>query len=148
MTVPVARDILYVTLLCLLGAVAIIDYRRLIIPDLLTVAIACLSLPYIYLSDRNPAACLAAALLAGSIGWSLRWYFRQRLAVTGLGRGDIKLMAALGLWVGLDRLSVFFMASGLAGLVTALLWRYLGRGRFFPFGPALSAGAGLTLLTI
>jgi prepilin signal peptidase PulO-like enzyme (type II secretory pathway) len=131
----------------LLLAVAIIDYRRLVIPDLLTAAVAFLSLPYAYLTGRNPLVAFEGGLLAGAIGCGLRWYFQRRLGSPALGRGDIKLMAALGLWVGLEGLSLFFIATGLAGLVTALWWRRLGRGRLFPFAPALSAGGCLTLLT-
>jgi prepilin signal peptidase PulO-like enzyme (type II secretory pathway) len=38
------------------------------------------------------------------------------------------------------------LISGLAGLAFATLWRASGKGRLFPFGPALCIGLIATLL--
>jgi leader peptidase (prepilin peptidase)/N-methyltransferase len=130
----------------LLLAVVLTDWRQMRIPDVLTAMIALLSLPYLYCSGQNPWLALEGAVLAGTIAWALRRYFQGRLGQPALGRGDIKLMAALGLWVGIGGLPLFFISAGLAGVLTALLWRRLGRGRFFPFAPALVAGCCLTLI--
>ena len=117
---------------CLLGwtmlAIAVVDARRFIIPDVL-------SLPAI------PAGLLASGrllepsvaeivridhvigMLAGGLGlWLVRAaYFRVRQR-EGLGLGDVKLAAVAGAWVGWQSLSeVILLAAALAlSLVIAL----------------------------
>jgi leader peptidase (prepilin peptidase)/N-methyltransferase len=117
---------------CLLGwtmlAIAVVDARRFIIPDIL-------SLPAI------PAGLVASGrllepsmsdlvrvdhvigMLAGGLGfWLVRaLYFRVRQR-EGLGLGDVKLAAAGGAWTGWQSLSdVILLAAALAlGLVVAL----------------------------
>jgi leader peptidase (prepilin peptidase) / N-methyltransferase len=117
---------------CLLGwtmlAIAVVDARRFIIPDVL-------SLPAI------PAGLLASGrllepsvaeivridhvlgMLAGGLGlWLVRAaYFRMRQR-EGLGLGDVKLAAVAGAWIGWQSLSdVILLAAALAlSLVIAL----------------------------
>jgi leader peptidase (prepilin peptidase) / N-methyltransferase len=117
---------------CLLGwamlAIAVVDARRFIIPDVL-------SLPAI------PAGLLASGrllepsvaeivridhvigMLAGGLGlWLVRAaYFRVRQR-EGLGLGDVKLAAVAGAWIGWQSLSdVILLAAALAlSLVIAL----------------------------
>ena len=54
-----------------------------------------------------------------------------------VGFGDIKLMAALGAWVGTSFLPFGFVIASFAGLFIALT---VPKGAPFPFGPALAAG--------
>ena len=131
----------------LLLAIAWIDYRRMVIPWQLPAAIALLALPYLYSSGLDFRPALTGGALAGSIGYGLRRYFQWRLGQPALGRGDIRLLAALGLWVGIDGLSLFLLVAGCAGLGTALVWRLRRQGRYFPFGPALGVGGLFSLLS-
>ena len=134
---------------CLLGwamlAIAVVDARRFIIPDVL-------SLPTI------PAGLLASGrllepsadglvridhvigMLAGGLGlWLVRAaYFRVRRR-EGLGLGDVKLAAAGGAWIGWQSLSdAILLAAALAlSLVIALALvrgRELSAAAKIPFG--------------
>jgi leader peptidase (prepilin peptidase) / N-methyltransferase len=74
------------------------------------------------------------------------------IAPAGLGMGDVKLAALLGLvlgWLGWDAvlLGLFlgFVLQAVAGLVL-LASRKAGRGTELPFGPALLVGALVTAL--
>lgn len=62
----------------------------------------------------------------------------------GMGGGDIKFMAALGIWFGwkLTLLVLFlsFIAGGLGGLLVLVLG-LKGRKDFIPFGPFIALGA-------
>ena len=69
------------------------------------------------------------------------------LAILGrgaLGGGDVKMMAALGLWFGVNGIittaSVGFIIGGIAAIVM-LLFKVHGRKDFFAFGPFLIIGA-------
>ena len=69
------------------------------------------------------------------------------LAILGrgaLGGGDVKMMAVLGLWLGVNGIitaaSVGFIIGGIAAIVM-LLFKVHGRKDFFAFGPFLIIGA-------
>lgn len=62
-----------------------------------------------------------------------------------MGGGDIKLLALLGLYVGPDGGLLLVIAACAAGLAFAGLSR-VGRGKEFPFGPAIALAAWPTLL--
>jgi prepilin peptidase CpaA len=53
-------------------------------------------------------AGLAGMLIAGGIFFLL-------FLLGGMGGGDVKLMAAVGAWVGFDQVGIFLMVSALAG---------------------------------
>ena len=63
-----------------------------------------------------------------------------------LGFGDVKLFAVCGLWCGLSFLPVMLILSGVAGMVFSVVWKSLGRGEVFPFGPALILSLYVILL--
>ncbi len=67
----------------------------------------------------------------------------------GMGGGDIKLAAALGLWLGwkLNLLALFlaFLFGGI-GSGTLLALKIKGRKDPIPFGPFISAGAFISML--
>jgi leader peptidase (prepilin peptidase)/N-methyltransferase len=56
---------------------------------------------------------------------------------SALGFGDVKFFMVAGLGLGLSGLPYYLIISGGAGITIALLWKYLDKGRIFPFGPAL-----------
>ncbi len=67
----------------------------------------------------------------------------------GMGDGDIKFAAALGLWLGwkLTLLALFlaFIFGGVVGIIVLLL-KKKGRKDFIPFGPFLALGAFISML--
>jgi leader peptidase (prepilin peptidase) / N-methyltransferase len=133
------------TLLCALSAaLAWIDIRKGIIPDWMNVAIAVLGMSKALLWGGAPAA-LDAALRGIAIGiviWLLRrLYFRAR-GVQGLGLGDVKFLAAAGIWVGIAGLPTLLLIATLTALgsigVLLLSGRALTTRTSLPFGPFLA----------
>lgn len=114
------------------------DLEHYIISDEVQIAIGTLAVADIFVTAKDWQSHLIAALLAGGLALGLRVGFRALRKKEGLGLGDVKLFAVAGLWLGLDALPVFILMSGLIGIVSALIWRLLGRGEYFPFGPALA----------
>lgn len=86
---------------------------------------------------------MADSVSGGMTFWLLalgvRWLVGRRLGREALGLGDVKLMAAAGLWLGPFGLPPFLVMSGLTGIVQVLLLRARRRdiGDGVPFGPAL-----------
>lgn len=117
----------------------LIDYRFQFIFDDSLVPLVVLGLaatPYLPFSiwQRLAAAAGAFVVLAA-------------LAILGrgaLGGGDVKMMAALGLWFGVNGIittaSVGFIIGGIAAVIM-LLFKVHGRKDFFAFGPFLIIGA-------
>jgi leader peptidase (prepilin peptidase)/N-methyltransferase len=139
-------------LLCLLGAVlAWIDIRHGIIPDWLNLTIAGLGLSKVVIIG-GPAAGLEAACEGAAIGavfWLLRRLYFAFREVQGLGLGDVKFLAAAGIWSGVEGLPVLMLVAALTALAYAGLMQLTGRpltGRSsMSFGPFLAIGLLFTL---
>jgi len=89
------------------------------------------------LGQRTIVSAVAGALLGGGLLLVVRI-----LSHGGIGGGDVKLAAALGIWTGLSgilpALFVAFVLGSFWGIV--LLLRGCGRRAKLPFGPCLAIG--------
>ncbi len=124
--------------LALLGS-ALIDARTRRLPDLLTVLIALAGATLAWtwspfdLALGAVAAAIAFALLQG-----VRWAFRARRGHDGMGFGDVKLIAALCLWIG-PAMAWAVVGAGVVGLAAIAVLR--PRDGRMPFGPAIALSA-------
>jgi leader peptidase (prepilin peptidase) / N-methyltransferase len=134
-------------LLCLLSAVlAWIDIRHGIIPDWLNWTIAGLGLSKVVMLD-GPLAGLEAACEGAAIGavfWLLRRLYFAFRKIQGLGLGDVKLLAAAGIWVGVAGLPMLVLVAALTALAAACVMQLAGRQltgqTSMSFGPFLAIG--------
>jgi leader peptidase (prepilin peptidase) / N-methyltransferase len=100
----------------------------------------------------DQALSLADAFLGAIAGSGLLWlvaegYFRLR-GREGMGLGDVKMMAAVGAFLGVKRTMMTVLAGSLLGSVIGILLISLtrkGRDYELPFGTFLGAGALLVL---
>jgi leader peptidase (prepilin peptidase)/N-methyltransferase len=127
------------------------DLRRGIIPNWVNLAIAVIGLARAVLLDGWAAALGAGCegVVIGAVVWLLRrLYFRFR-KFHGLGLGDVKLLAASGIWIGAAGVPVQLLIASLAALAAAgvmqLAGRTMTRQTSLPFGPFLALGLLLTL---
>ena len=134
-------------LLCLLSAIlAWIDIRHGIIPDWLNLTIAGLGLSKAVTIGGWPAgleaACEGAAI--GAVFWLLRRLYFAVREVQGLGLGDVKFLAAAGIWSGVEGLPMLMLVAALTGLACAGLMQLAGRQltgqTSLSFGPFLALG--------
>ncbi len=131
---------------------SLIDLRRRIIPDALTLALLVLGLAVAGWRDGMTGiglglteACLAYGLFGG-----LRALHARASGRIGLGLGDVKFIAAAAAWTGLSGLPVLILAASLSALAAvglmALAGRTVSRGTALPFGPFLALGLHAALL--
>ena len=139
------RAVLVAGLLALMPGIALIDLRHRIIPNRLTYP-ALLLFPTIILAAWavddavEPLKGLLGALLYGGV------LFVVAVISRGMGMGDVKLAAVIGLVLGSIGLRYVGVAAGSAivlGGIGGLVALAMGRGRksAIPFGPYLAAGA-------
>ncbi len=81
----------------------------------------------------------------------MRWFFFSLRKYQGLGLGDVKLLAASGIWIGIAGVPVQLLVASLSALTAAAILRLagcgVGRKTSLPFGPFLVLGL-LTALWI
>ncbi|MGL4767645.1 MAG: prepilin peptidase [Formosimonas sp.] len=135
----------YFVFLYLLWVLAWIDALHFLLPDVLTLLLLWLGLLFHaslqpqFLSDAVFAAAFAYGLLCAVYGL----YF----ALTGkhgLGFGDMKLLSAIGAWLGVVSVAhVLLLACALA--LVFVLWRRRYWQQRLPFGPFLAFAAAAVL---
>jgi prepilin peptidase CpaA len=111
--------LLLMGLAVLLSLAALIDVRERRIPNWLTAGVAALYPLYVLASPSPPAWLGAVAAAFAVFLFGLILFGRQLI-----GGGDVKLIAAMTLWAGLDHLALFALVTSLAGggLALASLW--------------------------
>jgi leader peptidase (prepilin peptidase)/N-methyltransferase len=122
------------------------DLRDGIIPDWLNLLVAATGVVrMVALAGWAPAvAALCEGVVIGAVVWLLRWlYFRWR-TFHGLGLGDVKLLAASAVWIGVSGAPMQLLIASITALAAAgvvrLSRRTMTRQTALPFGPFLALG--------
>lgn len=138
----VALGLVFVTVL---AAVALTDLERRIIPNKILLTGAVLAVAIAAVAD--PGSLPERAIAAGAAGGLL---FLAALAYPrGMGLGDVKLAATMGLFLGRDvapAILVALLAGALVGLTMIAREGVAARKRAIPFGPFLALGGVVGLL--
>ncbi len=144
--------VFFILLLLGCGWLTWTDIRFGIIPNWLNALIAVLGLARGLAMDGSSGA-LTGAVAGVVIGAALlllrQGYFAWR-GVQGLGLGDVKFLAAAGIWTGFADFPLLLLIATLAALVLAGILRLTGRAvtarTAIPFGPSLAIGLLATLV--
>ncbi len=127
----------FFALLCsLLLILTLIDFKYMILPNILVLIVFVLGILYMLLVKRQYLDSLFGILAGGG-------FFLLLFLVTrgNMGGGDIKLMAALGIWLGLKgtiMTTLFAFVIGALASVVVLAKNGGGRKTAVPFGPFIS----------
>ena len=140
-----AGQVTVLALALVLARLTAVDLAHLLLPNVYTLPLlaAGLVLPPL-LGWHGPSAGVLGAVVGGGV--ALGRALGLALLKGGqaeLGGGDIKLMAALGAWVGLFQLPI---ALAVACFLSLGLSFWQPRGAHIPFGPGLCLGLFATLL--
>ena len=125
-----------------LVALAAIDADTCLLPDAITLPLAWAGLlaASLGLSGTRLNDALWGAAAGYMFLWLVYWLFKWATGKEGMGRGDFKLLAALGAWLGWPALLSLVMIASFSGVVGGL-WLKL-RGQLadngqLAFGPFL-----------
>ena len=139
---------LYAVLLTFLAAGAIEDMARLRISNLTCFAIALLAIIAMFVVGPDwtlwqNGVVFAAILAVGTLAFGAGI----------IGGGDVKFLAAVGLWVSLKTaallLAAIFLAGGVIAILAMLFWQFRKtdssstRTRQIPYGTAIAVGAAM-----
>lgn len=131
-------------------ALSVADIRHFVLPDSLTISLLwiglmCAALQWTRISPSD-------AILGASAGYIFLWVMREAhymlRGIIGIGGGDLKLLAAIGAWVGIKSLFMTTALAAITGLVLIMIFSILPKrdGGYSPFGPALSIAGMMTIL--
>ncbi len=125
-------------------ALSLIDLATSLLPDSLTLQLLWAGLLVNSFLGNVALQDAVYGAVAGYLSlWFLYWGVKIVTGKEGMGYGDFKLLAALGVWVGWQMLPHLCILAALTGMVFALVSKRRNHmTKQIPFGPSL-ASAGL-----
>lgn len=137
-----------------LVALAGIDFKTQLLPDSITIPLLWLGL---IAGLFEVFVSLQQAVIGALVGYLSFWLIYQLFFLItrreGMGMGDLKLLAALGAWLGWEQLPIIILCSSVAGSIFGIIAHFLAdrsteenaQSTPFAFGPFLAI-AGLISL--
>ncbi|AFQ43027.1 prepilin peptidase [Desulfosporosinus meridiei] len=127
-------------------ALSLIDIDTLRLPDVLTLPLLVLGLLGAFLIPGNPTGweSLLSAMGTGGLFLLIALLYPQ-----GMGLGDVKLVAALGAFLGFPAIFLAVFLGSLIGAISGVYLLVTGQKCFrqqIPFGPYLALGSIIALL--
>lgn len=141
---PNLQGVAFVLLSWALLALSLIDWDHLLLPDIIVFPLLWAGL---IVNQYGLFTSSTDALWGAVVGYGGMWIMSKfALILTGtkgIGGGDLKLVAAIGAWAGLETLTyIIMLASVLGGLAHVLRLSFNTphsiRGAVIPFGPFLA----------
>jgi leader peptidase (prepilin peptidase) / N-methyltransferase len=132
---------------CMIGwtllTLACIDWRWMLLPDVLTLPLLLAGLMFTLLSQSDAVALHAAAAAAGYFGIrAIAWLYRLARGRDGMGGGDAKLFGAAGAWLGPGALPALLLLAAMLGIVVAgalaISGRRVSATTALPFGSCIA----------
>ncbi|HAN32794.1 MAG TPA: prepilin peptidase [Myxococcales bacterium] len=144
-------------------AIALIDADTFMIPDRLSLPLVPLGIVVAVLIGEHRGVSWQEASLASFVAGggllAVQWGYAAMTGREGLGTGDVKLLAALGAWLGLQTLPPLLLLASVQGLLFAFGTSFFGKTNLkeergleslrhlaLPFGPFLVLAGLQTLL--
>jgi leader peptidase (prepilin peptidase) / N-methyltransferase len=133
-----------------LVALTAIDLEHRLLPDAITLPgiilglLLSLALPQLSFWEAAAGVLAGAAVFSG-----VAWLYEKWAGRRGLGGGDVKLLAMIGAFLGIEALPMVILVSAGLGILTGMIlvwglppgrrdqWRTIS----LPYGPFLAAGA-------
>ncbi|WPL17147.1 Pectic enzymes secretion protein OutO [Thiorhodovibrio winogradskyi] len=131
-------------------ALALIDFDTQLLPDTITLPVLWLGLLLSLFGVFVDAETAIIGAIAGYLSlWSVFQLFRLLTGREGMGRGDFKLLALFGAWMGWQALPQIILLSALPGALIGIALIALGSQEQrapMPFGPYLAIAGWVSLL--
>jgi leader peptidase (prepilin peptidase)/N-methyltransferase len=139
-----------VVFVSLLIVCSVIDLRLMIIPDVISIPMILVS-PLIgwFHPSLDIKSSLIGVVVGGAVPYAIAWLYWVIRKQYGLGFGDVKLLAAIGGWLGYQAifptLFVGAMSGSVVGIGVLIFARRFSWKAHIPFGPFLAFGAVMFL---
>jgi leader peptidase (prepilin peptidase)/N-methyltransferase len=140
----------------MLIAASMIDLDHKLLPDDITLPLMWMGLLLALAGPSSSSTLpidLRSAVIGAATGYLSLWMVNKAYELVtrrqGMGNGDFKLLAALGAWMGWQKLLPIILLSAVAGSLVGVVMMILqGRDRRFqiPFGPFLAVAGWIALL--
>ncbi|EIC23207.1 prepilin peptidase [Thiorhodovibrio frisius] len=131
-------------------ALAVIDFDTQLLPDAITLPVLWGGLLLSLFGVFVDAETAIIGAIAGYLSlWSVFQLFRVLTGREGMGRGDFKLLALFGAWMGWQALPQIILLSAVPGALVGIALIALGRQKQrtpMPFGPYLAIAGWVSLL--
>ena len=134
----------YFAFCCILLALSLIDFDRFLLPDALTLPAIWIGL---FINAFELLIPAREAILGAACGWvvlaAINTVYKFISNRDGIGRGDWKLTAAIGAWLGLNGLLTAVLIAFLLGAIVGiflLIVSFRNHRAPVPFGPFLAIG--------
>lgn len=111
--------VMLIAAFAVLMALAVIDLRRGLLPDKLNAALAALGVSYHAVNGFGimpPVDMITGAAIGGGMLWAVRIAAHYCYRPESLGLGDVKLLAAAGIWLGPHSILMAIVLGALAGM--------------------------------
>ena len=143
-SMPITQTAYLLTSIYFLAMITVTDFEQYIIFDKILLPFALAGGIFTVMFENSPIEHLLASIIGGGIFFAL-----MMLTQGGIGGGDVKLVAALGLWLG-ESLSVVVLTAAILGGLSALILLATGfksRTDFFAYGPYFCIATAAYILT-
>jgi leader peptidase (prepilin peptidase)/N-methyltransferase len=135
-------------------ALALVDIDHKLLPDSITLPLlwAGLVIAAFPLGGKPLFTDLHSSVIGAVAGylslWTVYQLFKLVTGKEGMGYGDFKLLAAIGAWLGWQKLPLVILLSAAVGSVVGIALLAGGRSRDvpIPFGPYLAAAGWVALV--
>lgn len=110
--------------LALLAVLAVVDFRSRLLPNIYVAPFAILGVCFHALLDFtliDPISMGLGALGGGGMLWLVRWGANAYYRTDTLGLGDVKLMAAGGIWLGLEHIFLAITIGAFFGVIHGII---------------------------
>jgi leader peptidase (prepilin peptidase)/N-methyltransferase len=141
--------IIYYALACALIVVTFIDIDIQEIPDEISLGGIVIGLVLVYWLPLSYRDSLIGMVLGGGVLLAVIYGYYFITKKQGMGGGDVKLLAMIGVFIGWQGVLFTIFAASLIGSVIGVTWVYINRKDMkaaIPFGPFLSIGALIYIL--
>ncbi len=118
--------------LIILVVASAIDLKYWILPDELNFALGVTGIAFHVLTGYqfvSPIQMAAGALVGAGMLFVIRYFSNRHYGRDTLGLGDVKLLGAAGLWLGLDQTLIAITIGAAAGLLHGILYALWLRAR-------------------
>ncbi len=138
--------LLWASLFSTLVLLALIDWDTTLLPDwlVLPLLVSGLCSSYASLTSHSLLVSAASAALVLCLMGGLGWVFKRIKGESGIGGGDLKLLAAIAAWWGVIGVLYVVLWASVLTVVWYVVWRRfkgLGPHAEWPFGPAIVVAA-------